>query len=152
MLAGDGTISGANGRSRILEKVRLPSLDSVLRLIGWSACRKMNKAILVLLMRGSGINVLAFLDANGQRIRLPGSALTLSGFCTGGFCYMYGLFLYVDDGLVLLPQSGNPPASATTFMFLVVLGAPLSWQKVDLQAGLSWIGWGLALVFAVQLL
>ena len=28
-LVGDGTISGANGRSRILEKVRLPSLDSV---------------------------------------------------------------------------------------------------------------------------
>ena len=43
-LVGDGTISGANGRSRILEKVRLPSLDSVQRFISsapaeqvWSA-------------------------------------------------------------------------------------------------------------------
>ena len=88
-LVGDGTISGANGRSRILEKVRLPSLDernaSLVQPLqskfglhchltcgeraNWCACGK----ILALFMSGSGIfTALAILDAIGQHIGLPG--------------------------------------------------------------------------------
>ena len=37
-------------------------------------------------------------------------------------------------------------------MFLVALGVPLSWEKVDLQADLSWIGWRLDFRHSIALL
>ena len=91
-LVGDGTISGANGR-RILQKFACQAsivcnaslvqpLQSKFGLhchltcgerTNWCACGKMNKAILVLFLKGSGIfTALAILDANGQHIGLPG--------------------------------------------------------------------------------
>ena len=53
----------------------------------------------------------------------------------------HGLFLYVDDGLSLFPLEAAPLLSALCVMFLVSLGIPLSWEKLQLGEDLSWIGW-----------
>ena len=57
----------------------------------------------------------------------------------------HGLFLYVDDGLSLFPLEAAPLLSALCVMFLVSLGIPLSWEKLQLGEDLSWIGWSLRL-------
>ena len=43
--------------------------------------------------------------------------------------YLYianGLFIYVDDGLVLLPADIAPLVGCASLMFLVALGVPMS--------------------------
>ena len=50
----------------------------------------------------------------------------------------HGLFLYVDDGLLLVPGD-----CALATMFLVALGVPLSYEKLSLGQNLAWIGWRL---------
>ena len=172
-MIGDGTISGANGRSRILEKVRLPSLESVQRFIS-SAPTEQAWSALSFDVRGAHKPVCVREDEQGY------SCFVLEGdWYYYRSCYFgckwaaywfarvgsyivwrlhrwiwlqHGLFLYVDDGLVVLPQSVSPLVSATTLMFLVALGVPLSWEKVDLQAGLSWIGWPLDFRHSIALL
>ena len=47
----------------------------------------------------------------------------------------HACFLYVDDGLVLVPKDVAPLASLTA------LGVPLSWKKVKVEVELVWIGW-----------
>lgn len=161
-LVGDGTISGANGRSRILEKVRLPSLDSAQRFISSAPAEQVWSA-LSFDVRGARKLVRVREDEQGYscfvfewewyfyRSCFFGCNWAAYWFARVGSYFVrllhrwiwlqHGLFLYVDDGLVLLPQSVSPLVTATTLMFLVALGVPLSWEKVDLQADLSWMGW-----------
>ncbi|CAE6929638.1 unnamed protein product [Symbiodinium sp. CCMP2592] len=53
----------------------------------------------------------------------------------------HGLFLYVDDGLLFLPAGCAAHLSSTALMFVVALGIPLSWEKLQLSRKLGWIGW-----------
>ena len=53
----------------------------------------------------------------------------------------HGLWLYVDDGMLLLPKSVAPLVGGVAVMFLRALGVPLSWRKLDLGTQLVWIGW-----------
>ena len=58
------------------------------------------------------------------------------------FIYIcHGLFLYIDDGLLLVPAEVTPLVACTAFMFLVALGVPLSYEKLELGFSLHWIGW-----------
>ena len=49
------------------------------------------------------------------------------------YCWLqHGLWLYVNDGMLLLPKSVAPLVGGVTVLFLCALGAPLSWRKLDL--------------------
>ena len=165
-LTGDGTVSGANPACRILEKVRLPTLESIQRFLSSSAV-------------GQRWAAFSF-DVRGAHklVRVRESEQGLSCFVVKGRWFVYrscyfgcswaaywfsrvgafvvrqthrllwvrhGLFLYVDDGLSLFPLEAAPLLSALCVMFLVSLGIPLSWEKLQLGEDLSWIGWSLRL-------
>ena len=53
----------------------------------------------------------------------------------------HGLWLYVDDGLLVVPVAVAPLVAASAVMFLTALGVPLSWRKLDIGTELVWIGW-----------
>ena len=53
----------------------------------------------------------------------------------------HGLWLYVDDGLVVLPRETAPLLAGAVVLFLSALGIPLSWRKLDLGPTLVWLGW-----------
>ena len=53
----------------------------------------------------------------------------------------HACFLYVDDGLVLVPKDVAPLLASACLAFLTALGVPLSWKKVKLGDELVWIGW-----------
>lgn len=49
-------------------------------------------------------------------------------------------FLYVDDGLCLLPSTG-PLIAAISLPFMCALGVPFSWEKMSLGQDFVWLGW-----------
>ena len=51
----------------------------------------------------------------------------------------HALFIYVDDGLVLLPSSVAPLLATCVTMLLVTLSE--SWRKLELGAEIVWVGW-----------
>ena len=53
----------------------------------------------------------------------------------------HACFLYVDDGLVLVPKDVAPLLASACLAFLTALGVPLSWKQVKLGDELVWIGW-----------
>ena len=53
----------------------------------------------------------------------------------------HALWVYVDDGLLLLPSSVAPLISTTSLMFVLALGVPISWEKLQFSSSVSWIGW-----------
>ena len=53
----------------------------------------------------------------------------------------HGLWLYVDDGLVVLPRETAPLLAGAVVLFLSALGIPLSWRNLDLGPTLVWLGW-----------
>ena len=61
------------------------------------------------------------------------------------FIYMcHGLFLCIDDGLLLVPAEVAPRVACTAalpLLFLVALGVPLSYGKLEPGSSLQWIGW-----------
>ena len=53
----------------------------------------------------------------------------------------HGLWLYVDDGLLVVPVAVAPLVAASAVMFLTALGVPLSWRKLDIGTEFVLIGW-----------
>ena len=53
----------------------------------------------------------------------------------------HGLWLYVDDYLLLFPKQVAPLQSCLSVMLMCALGVPLSWHKLELGSQLKWIGW-----------
>ena len=51
----------------------------------------------------------------------------------------HALFLYVDDGMLLLPKPVAPLLASACLAFLSALGVPLSWRKVQLGTEIVWI-------------
>ena len=121
-LIGDGSVSGANGRCRIEEKVRLPGFESIHRFLS-RVPRRTELVALSFDVRTSSFRL-------GQKNRVsPVSCWKANGSTTlpvffgckwaaywfsrvGAFLVRllhrwiwlkHGLFLYVDDGLILLP-------------------------------------------------
>ena len=163
-LTGDGSVSGANAACWILEKVQNPTLESVQRflsnsdsLLQWCLfsfdVRGAHKLVRV---RESEQGLSCFVVKGrwfAYRTCYFGCRWAAYWFSrVGGFIVRqlhrflwtrHGLFLYVDDGLNLLPREQGPFLAALCTMFLCALGVPLSWEKLRLGTQLGWIGWDL---------
>ena len=161
-LIGDGTVSGANGRSRIADKVRLPGLESVQRFVSLipdteefmafsfdiRGAHKLVRVRRALAFSFSKKNGLLSLSLSLLRVQVGGLLVQpcfllswLDNYIHRFVYIAHGLFINVGDGLVLLPKSVAPMVVCTCLMFLTALGVPLSWEKLDLSSSLSWIGW-----------
>ena len=162
-LIGDGSVSGVNGRCRIEEKVRLPGFESIQRFLS-RVPRGTELVALSFDVRGAHKLVQVRPEEQGL------SCFVLEGewfhytSCffgckwaaywfsrVGAFLVRllhrwiwlkHGLFLYVDDGLILLPAPIAPLVACSVIMFLVALGVPLSWEKLSLGTSMRWLGWG----------
>ena len=161
-LIGDATVSGANSRCVILEKIRLPTLSCVQRVASATPLDKLFSAF--------------SFDIRGAHklIRVRPAEQGYSTFVLDGEWYTYrtcffgcrwaaywfsrassflvrllhrwvwiphALWVYVDDGLLLLPADVAPLVATTSLMFLLSIGMPISWEKLQLGSAISWIGW-----------
>ena len=161
-LIGDATVSGANSRCVILEKIRLPTLSCVQRVASATPLDKLFSAF--------------SFDIRGAHklIRVRPAEQGYSTFVLDGEWYTYrtcffgcrwaaywfsrassflvrllhrwvwiphALWVYVDDGLLLLPADVAPLVATTSLMFLLSIGMPISWEKLQLGTAISWIGW-----------
>ena len=160
-LIGDGTVSGTKDASKIPEKVHLPNLEAVQRFLSrnqgqdWTALsfdvRGAHK--LVKVAEGQqGYSCFIFdnrwFHYNCCYFGARWSAYWFSR--VGSFILRHlhlwiriahGAFLYVDDGLCLLPSKVAPLVSCTCLLFLCALGAPLSWEKLAFGKVFTWLGW-----------
>lgn len=161
-LIGDGSVSGANGACVIPEKARLPGLCSVQRFLSesgsglaWTAlsfdvasahklirvkpeeqglgCFALGNEFFVYRSCYFGAKYSAFWWARvgAWLVRMMHRFIWVSHAC----------FLYVDDGLILVPTDVAPFLATACLAFLTALGVPLSWKKVSLGDDLVWIGW-----------
>ena len=155
-------VSGANRRCRLSEKIRVPSLESVQRFVSLvpestALCalsfdiRGAHKLVRVH-PREQGYSTFVFEDTwYVYRTCYFGARWSAYWFGRVGaqltrflhqFIYIcHGLFLYIDDGLLLVPAEVAPLVACTALMFLVALGVPLSYEKLELGFSLQWIGW-----------
>ncbi|CAJ1458009.1 unnamed protein product, partial [Effrenium voratum] len=126
-LIGDGSISGANPAARIGERVRLPGLSGErARAQLLRAGRSLARVPELLLM-----SAYWWAHVGAWLVRMLHLFIWLR----------HGLWLYVDDGLALLPFEAAPLVAASAIMFLTALGVPMSWRKLELGQELVWIGW-----------
>ena len=161
-LIGDGSISGSNSHSYIREKVSLPTLECLRRLLSlfpaddaWCA--------LSLDVRGAHKLVLVCDDEQGLSCFVLKGRWLVYRSCyfgckwaaywfsrVGGFLVRHlhrfiwvahALLLYSDDGLELFPSQVAPLLALVSVMFLTALGVPLSWEKLALGTKIPWIGW-----------
>ena len=161
-LIGDGSISGANGRCTIQERPRLPGLHGVQRIL--SKCERGSAWVALsfdvacahkrVRVRDSeqGFGCFALEDELFvYRCCYFGAKYSAYWWARVGgwvtrmlhrFVWVsHALFLYVDDGVLLLPKSVAPLLASACLAFLSALGVPLSWRKVHLGSEIVWIGW-----------
>ena len=161
-LIGDGSISGANGRCTIQERPRLPGLHGVQRFL--SRCERGSAWVALssdvacahkrVRVRDSeqGFGCFALEDELFvYRCCYFGAKYSAYWWArVGGWAtrmlhrfvwVSHALFLYVDDGMLLLPKPVAPLLASACLAFLSALGVPLSWRKVHLGSEIVWIGW-----------
>ena len=161
-LIGDGSISGANGTCKILESTRLPGLSGVQRFL--SLCDQSDGWVALSFdVAAAHKRVLVKEEEQGFGCFALGEEVFVYRSCYFGakysaywwsrvgawlvrmlhrFIYIrHGCFLYVDDGIILLPASSAPLLACACLAFLAALGVPLSWRKVRLGREIVWIGW-----------
>eukprot|EP00435_Cladocopium_sp_Y103_P046226 s1410_g13.t1 len=162
-LIGDGSISGANRACKIPERTRLPGLHGVQRFLSlpeaageaWMAfsfdVAGAHKQILIR-EADQGLTCFVLEDCwYVYRSCYFGAKFSAYWWARTGawltrmlhkFIYLrHGFWLYVDDGLLLVPKRIAPLIAATCIMFLCALGVPLSWRKLAFGSELVWIGW-----------
>ena len=161
-LIGDASISGANQACTIPEKVRLPGLQSVQRVLSesdsslaWVAL-SFDVASAHKLVRvrpeDQGVGCFALGDEFFvYRSCFFGAKYSAYWFSRVGawlvrmihrFVFIsHACLLYVDDGLLLLRKEVAPLVASACLAFLTSLGVPLSWRKVRLGSDIVWIGW-----------
>ena len=162
-LIGDGSVSGANAASRISEQVRLPGLQSIQRFLSLPEASNIAWVALSFDVAGAHKQVLVREREQGLCCFVLECTWYVYRSCFFGakwsaywwsrvgawivrmlhrFIFVpHGLFLYVDDGLLLVQKSVAPLIASAALMFLGALGVPLSWRKLDLGSELVWIGW-----------
>lgn len=160
-LIGDGTVSGTKDASRIPEKVHLPNLEAVQRFL--SRNQDQDWTALSFDVRGAHKLVRVAEDQQGYSCFILDNRWFHYTCCyfgarwsaywfsrVGSFILRHlhlwiriahGAFLYVDDGLCLLPSKIAPLVSCTCIMFLCALGVPLSWEKLAFGKVFTWLGW-----------
>ena len=162
-LIGDGTISGANKACRIPERARLPGLNSVQRFFSLPESRSTSWEAFSFDIQGAhklvrvkpceqGLSCFVLAGKwYAYRNAYFGARFSAYWFSRVGawlvrqlhrFLWIkHGLWLYVDDGLVVLPRETAPLLAGAVVLFLSALGIPLSWRKLDLGPTLAWLGW-----------
>lgn len=161
-LIGDGTISGTKDACQINEKVRLPSLECVQQFMSrmppekpWCAwswdVRGAHKLVRVREPE-CGFQCFAF-EGKWYYYRCCYFGARWSAFWfsrVGSFLLRHlhryiwiahAAFLYVDDGLCLLPAEVGPLIAASSLLFMCALGVPFSWEKMSLGQDFVWLGW-----------
>ena len=172
-LIGDGTVSGTNPCSRIQEKVCIPGLGSVQQFLSRADVSQAFRALsfdvrgahklVVVKDAEQGLSCFAFGDRLFcYRTCYFGCKWAAYWFSRVGaflvrhlhrWIYIgHGLWLYVDDGFVLLPAQVSPLLATCILMFLVAMGVPLSWEKVNLGGDLVWVGWRFCCTFRTAVL
>ena len=161
-LIGDGSISGANGRCTIQERPRLPGLHGVQRFLSMCA-RESEWVALSFDVACAHKRVRVHDSEQGFGCFALEDELFVYRCCYFGAKYSaywwsrvggwitrmlhrfvwvsHALFLYVDDGMLLVPKSVAPLLASACLAFLSALGVPLSWRKVQLRSEIVWIGW-----------
>ena len=162
-LIGDGSVSGANRASRIHEHVRLPGLQGIQRFLSMPAAQEKSWVAFSFDVAAAHKRVLTCEQEQGLCCFVLEGVWYVYRSCFFGtkwsaywwsrvgawlvrmlhrFIWLqHGLWLYVDDGMLLLPKSVAPLVGGVAVMFLRALGVPLSWRKLDLGTQLVWIGW-----------
>ena len=166
-LIGDASVSGANAACRISEKVRLPRLSGVQQFLSLESAAGLSwvafsfdvaSAHKQVLIREEEQGLASFvLDGVWYTYRSCYFGAKFSAFWwarTGAWLVRmlhrwifikHGLWLYVDDGFILLPKNVAPLIATEILLFLGALGVPLSWRKLSLAPELVWIGWRFSL-------
>ena len=165
-LIGDSTVSGANGRCCISEKIELPSLADVVDFVSrhddevWVGfildVSKAHKRVLV--AHGErGYSLFTVVDEDGQTHWLVyhtchfGCAWAAYWWARVGGAFgrlahrllrsPHFLALYVDDLLCLLRRQFALPGACVLVMLACGLGIPLSLHKLRIGTSFRWIGW-----------
>ena len=161
----DSTICGMNGRCHLPEKQRLPNLRHVSFFL--STCPPLQDQ-----WQGASIDIKAAHkrmlireDERGallfqfeQRLyayrtahfgaktsawhwgRVSGALLRLIHKL---LYFRHAAWVYVDDFLFLFPSKTAPIQFTLAIIFLRVLGAPLSWKKLEFDSSVEWNGWSI---------
>ncbi len=166
-LVGDSSVSGANARSCIEEKVELPGLSDLQEFLSrhpepWTAfsldVSAAHKRVKVLESE-QGYNLFAVKLDSGEtewwvyKTCHFGASWSAYWWARTAAAYVrlmhhflwvsHGLLMYVDDALFMFKSSVAPLMALWALMLTVALGGPLSWHKLQLDERLNWIGWDL---------
>ena len=161
----DSTICGMNGRCHLPEKQRLPNLRRVSFFL--STCPPLQEEL-----QGASIDIKAAHKRMLIKEEERGSLLfkfrnRLYAYRTAHFgaktsawhwgrvsaalmrllhCLLYfrhASWVYVDDFLFLFPRSTASIQFAFSIILLRVIGAPLSWKKLEFNSNIEWNGWSI---------
>ena len=161
----DSTICGMNGRCHLPEKQRLPNLRHVSFFLStcpplqdeWQgASIDIKAAHKRMLIREEERGALLFQFENktyayrtahfGAKTsawhwgRVSGALLRLLHKL---LLFRHAAWVYVDDFLFLFPNSTAHIQFTLAVIFLRVLGAPLSWKKLEFDSTIEWNGWSI---------
>lgn len=162
-LVGDGNISGTKAASQIGEKVRLPHLENVQQSpeppapdeqqwVAWSWDVRGAHKLVPVRFEEQGFSCCVY---NGQwyvyRCCYFGCKWAAYWFSRVGsfllrhlhqFIYIsHAAFLYVDDGVCLLPADVAPLVACCGLLFMCALGVPFSWEKMSFGQTFQSLGW-----------
>ena len=173
-LFGDGSVSGANSAAQVLEKVSLPSLTSLQQFLSLPGASGEEWSCFAFDMRGAHKTILAneaeqglsasvfndtwytyrscFFVAKWAPYWFARLGAQLVRFLHSFIFLKHAVFLYVDDGLILMPSKIAPLVSCCVILFFEALGVPLSWEKLHLGKEIPWLGWGFNFTLRVALL
>ena len=57
--------------------------------------------------------------------------------------FRHAAWVYVDDFLFLFPSKTAPIQFTLAILLLRILGAPLSWKKLEFDSSIEWNGWSI---------
>ncbi|CAJ1333457.1 unnamed protein product [Effrenium voratum] len=162
------------GNNVVLEKVRLPSLTSLQQFLSLPGASGEEWSCFAFDMRGAHKTILAneaeqglssfvfndtwytyrscFFVAKWAPYWFARLGAQLVRFLHSFIFLKHAVFLYVDDGLILMPSKIAPLVSCCVILFFEALGVPLSWEKLHLGKEIPWLGWGFNFTLRVALL
>ena len=156
----DGTIGGVNDACNLPETQQTPGLADVVSgldplLPSWVALKYDVKSAYkrLKLQRQEWKRAIFCIDGQWYFYKVLPFGLKASGFwwnrfnalvhrCLHSLCMdvPHGGFVYVDDSLWLVERSNVRRVFARIFVFLAILGMPLSWEKTHLGEKVDWVG------------
>ena len=160
----DSTICGMNGRCHIPEKQRLPNLRHVSFFLSicpplqdqWQgASIDIKAAHKRMPIREDERGALLFQFEQSYAYRTAHFGAKTSAWHWGRVSgallrlihkllyFRHAAWVYVDDFLFLFPSKTAPVQFTLAIILLLVLGAPLSWKKLEFESSVEWNGWSI---------